>query len=312
MRQDVALPRSSVDDETFALRLAAAFAALLALTEGLIVLGALVRANDAGLACPDWPLCFGELVPRMDLRVGFEWTHRLVAGTVGVAFTGLAVLALRRPFTRDACTGLLALAALLLAAQVVLGGLTVWELLAFWTVTSHLVTGNAFALTLLWIALSLRDAGRGIAAPERAVHPVTLAVLGVCLLLLAQMVLGGLVASRYAGLACPDFPTCRDGLWLPTFEAGVGLQLLHRINGAALVLGLGAATWIAWRARSPVWSALALASALGITQIGVGAANVLLSLPVEVTGAHSALAAALVLGAGLAVHRSGLLSSRSR
>ena len=38
-------------------RLAAAFAGLLVLTEVLIVLGALVRAHGAGLACPDWPLC---------------------------------------------------------------------------------------------------------------------------------------------------------------------------------------------------------------------------------------------------------------
>lgn len=54
-------------------KIATGFVALVVLTECLIVLGALVRAHEAGLACPDWPLCFGEFVPAFDLRVAFEW-----------------------------------------------------------------------------------------------------------------------------------------------------------------------------------------------------------------------------------------------
>jgi cytochrome c oxidase assembly protein subunit 15 len=119
--------------------LAAGFFALCAATFGLIVLGALVRAHGAGLACPDWPLCFGRLVPAFDLRVAFEWSHRAVAGAVGLGFAGLAVAALRRPAARAACGRWLAVAAALLAAQILLGALTVWHLLAAWTVTSHLV-----------------------------------------------------------------------------------------------------------------------------------------------------------------------------
>ena len=88
-------------------RLAAGFGALVVLTFGLIVLGALVRAHGAGLACPDWPLCFGELLPPMDFKVAFEWTHRLVAGCVALLFAGLAVAGVgvvrieALPFTLD-------------------------------------------------------------------------------------------------------------------------------------------------------------------------------------------------------------------
>ena len=54
------------------------------------MLGALVRAHEAGLACPDWPLCFGEFVPAFDLRVGFEYSHRVLAGSVSLLFAALA------------------------------------------------------------------------------------------------------------------------------------------------------------------------------------------------------------------------------
>ncbi|MDJ0852147.1 MAG: COX15/CtaA family protein [Myxococcota bacterium] len=291
-------------DETIALRLAGGFGALVVLTFGLIVLGALVRANDAGLACPDWPLCFGEFVPRMDLRVGFEWGHRVIAGFVGLAFVTLGTLALRRAELRAVCAPLLGVAALLLALQVLLGALTVWQLLASWTVTAHLLTGNAFAASLLWMALLLRDHGRGAAPALAASARARAVVSGAALLLALQMLLGGLVASSYAGLACPDFPTCREGLWLPTFEGAVGLQLLHRINGAALVVGLVLAA-LATRGEAPLLRRAAqVALGLGLAQVCVGAANVLLRLPVEVTGLHSALAAALVLTATVALRES--------
>ena len=105
-------PGRSVDgpDARSARRLAAGFAALLGLTWALIVLGALVRAHAAGLACPDWPLCFGELVPRFDLKVAFEWGHRVTAGAVSLAFAALAAFALRRAATRRVTARLLAIA----------------------------------------------------------------------------------------------------------------------------------------------------------------------------------------------------------
>jgi heme A synthase len=281
-------------------RLALGFAGLLAATFCLIVLGALVRAQAAGLACPDWPLCFGELVPRMNLRVGFEYTHRVAVGSVSLAFAALAILALREPLARRACGRLLALAAGLLGLQILLGALTVWHLLASWTVTSHLLIGNAFAVTLLLTACALRDAAQGRA--PRAAAPLRLrrALLAVAVLLALQVALGGLVSSRFAGLACPEWPTCNGGLWFPSWHGNVGLHLLHRSNGYALLLALGVA---ACAARGvPLLAGLgALALGLGLAQVGVGIANVRLGIPVELTGLHSALAAALVLTLALAL-----------
>jgi cytochrome c oxidase assembly protein subunit 15 len=266
----------------------------------LIVLGALVRAHGAGLACPDWPLCFGQVLPTFDLRVGFEWTHRAVAGSVALSFACLAVATLRAPASRRAVGAWLAAAAALLGLQILLGALTVWQLLAAWTVTAHLVTGNAFAVTLLVVAVRLRRAGQ---APrhERASPRARFALAAGAVLLFAQIVLGGLVASSYSGLACPDWPSCRGGAWFPSLEGPVGLHLLHRTTGYLVVLVLAG---LALRARRPpgLRRALAASSALALLQVAVGIANVLTRLPVEVTGLHSALAAALVLTTSFAVH----------
>lgn len=274
-------------------RLALGFALLVALTFGLIVLGALVRAHEAGLACPDWPLCFGQFVPQMDLRVAFEWTHRVAAGGISLVFVGLASIALRAPASDAQLRRLLAIAAVLLAVQIVLGALTVWLRLASWTVTAHLLTGNTFAATLLWIALHLRERSRE-SQPAVALAWSRWTVGAVALLLFLQMGLGGLVSSQYAGMACPEWPACNGGLYFPSFRGSVGLHLLHRWNGYALLIALG---FLAWRHRRDVAlrGIAALALGLGVAQVVVGIANVLTGIPVEVTGLHSALAASLVL-----------------
>jgi cytochrome c oxidase assembly protein subunit 15 len=300
-----AAPGPAVDDdlvpaEHARLRAAASCFALVALTYLLITIGALVRAHDAGLACPDWPLCFGEFLPAMNLEVTFEWTHRLIAGSVALLFAGLTISLLRRPETPLPCRRLLGLATGLLTAQILLGALTVWLKLASWTVTAHLITGNSFCVTLLLIGCSLRDSVHGRAArPAAATHARSL-VLVCAALLFVQMLLGGLVSSRYAGLVCTEWPACNGGHWFPTWSGNVGLHLLHRMNGYALIAAFGWAVMAA-RGDAKLHRLLTLLLCLSVLQIAVGVANVLLGLPQEITGLHTALAAALVLTLTLAV-----------
>jgi len=89
------------------------------------VVGALVRAHGAGLACPDWPLCFGQLIPEIDLKVGFEFGHRVMAGGVSLALVALAVFVLRNAELRARYRVPLAAVFAILGVQIVLGGLTV-------------------------------------------------------------------------------------------------------------------------------------------------------------------------------------------
>jgi len=275
-------------------RLAFGFQLLVVLTFCLIVLGALVRANGAGLACPDWPLCFGNLIPEIDTRVGFEWSHRLLAGSVTAIFAFLSWSAWRSSARSGTVTALLTIAAVLIAIQITLGALTVWLKLAPWTVTAHLITGNLFASTTFLLALAFR-AEKNIRNRHSTVSRRTrlwITVTGG--LLLIQLGLGGLVSSRYVGMACPEWPTCNGGVWFPTWVGGVGLHLFHRMTAYALIVCLGAAAF-SCRRDGHLRGATALAFALGILQGIVGVASVSNGIPVELTGLHTALAAALVL-----------------
>lgn len=260
----------------------------------LLVFGSTVRVFRAGLACPDWPLCYGQVVPDWDFKVYLEFGHRAYAGLISLLFFGVAWAASKTdvwPRVR----GPFLFAATALFAQVILGGLTVLELLAEWTVASHLIVGNTFCASLLWMALR--------ASPHKA-PPAAGAVkwLAVALLIAVpcQMALGGLVSAKEAALVCPAWPTCDGTNWFPTWSGAVGVHLMHRTFGYAVgVLGLTTGA-LAWR-RGAGLPALAVLGFITM-QVSLGIANLLFLRPIPVTLAHSGTAALIVLSTTWLVH----------
>jgi cytochrome c oxidase assembly protein subunit 15 len=118
----------------------------------LLIAGALVTSNDAGLSVPDWPFAPGTLLPRMVGGVLYEYSHRMIAGFVSALTIGLAVWAWKREPRR--WVRLLAMTALLLVvAQAVLGGITVLFFLPAPISTAHAALAQFFFCTL--VALSL-------------------------------------------------------------------------------------------------------------------------------------------------------------
>lgn len=86
------------------------------LTLLLITVGGLVTNTDSGLACPDWPMCFGTPFPRMVGGVLMEHGHRYIATAVGLLTALLAVGALWRQRQAALAVPLVAFSALLLGA----------------------------------------------------------------------------------------------------------------------------------------------------------------------------------------------------
>lgn len=278
-----------VDETRIRKLLARCFAGLAGITWLLLIFGSTVRVHGAGLACPDWPLCFGEVVPEFNFQVFLEWGHRQLAGIIGVVFLGFSAPILLKPALRREFGWHVVLLGLVLASQIVLGGLTVLKLLAYWSVTLHLLFGNAFMALL--ISLSARLA-LSVASPESRVAPRLLALtLGVMVAI--QLALGGLVSSNYAGLACTEWPTCNGGVWFPTFTGIVGLQLWHRL-GAYLLTALAVAFALAVRNNQALRGFAGAILALIAIQVVLGVSNVFLAMPVELAVAHAATAHAIV------------------
>lgn len=300
----------------------------------VVVVGAYVRLMHAGLGCPDWPGCYGEMTPahaqtEIDKAVQAqggehgpvslakawkEMGHRYLAGTLGLLIFAIAVVAWRQGRQLGRSPALAIALAALVVFQAALGMWTVTLLLKPVVVTLHLLGGMATLSLLAW--MSLRELP--LQGPADGAHTCTLKpwAVGAIAVVVAQIALGGWVAANYAALACVDFPTCH-GEWLPDMDFRHGFQIVRELGRTADGghLAYEALTAIHWTHRIGALITLAYVSALAVAlvripgmaryavalgavlalQIALGIANVLAGLPLAVAVAHNAVAALLLL-----------------
>ncbi|HMZ61191.1 MAG TPA: COX15/CtaA family protein, partial [Leptospiraceae bacterium] len=57
-----------------------------------ILFGPLVRATNSGLACPDWPLCYGKVIPPAEFRIWMEVGHRIYSAILSILFVYMLVM----------------------------------------------------------------------------------------------------------------------------------------------------------------------------------------------------------------------------
>jgi|TARA_B110000483_G_scaffold141911_1_gene169453 cytochrome c oxidase assembly protein subunit 15 len=311
-----------------------AVAALL-LAVVVIMLGSFTRLVDAGLGCPDWPGCYGHLTwpdeadeivaanqaypdaPVLQDKTWPEMVHRYVAGTLGLFVLALAVIAFRNRKEECYPFRLPMIMFVLVVWQAMFGMWTVTLKLWPQVVTIHLMGGVATFSLLALLAFRLNDNWRISKQPLSALRPLRPLILIGLLVVIVQVFLGGWVASNYAAVACPDFPTCQLS-WIPpmnfaegfNFTQGVGpnylggrldgdartaIHFAHRIGALVTALYLFGLVVLMLKKKQKVISGMAgLVAGLLVIQIGLGISNVLMSIPLSVAVAHNFMGALLV------------------
>jgi len=245
----------------------------------VVVLGAYVRLSDAGLGCPDWPGCYGQLtVPEAEQHVSQaneayperpveaakawkEMIHRYFASTLGLLIIALAFVG----WKNKRVTGQQFRLPLFLVALVILQGL-----LGMWSVTIklnptivmlHLIGGMTTLSLLWWVTLRQSRMFIPTSSYPTQLKPFSgLAVIGL-IVVAFQIMLGGWTSANYAALACSDFPACQGALIPPTdfaeafnlwrgieinFEGGVldntarvTIHFVHRLGALVTLLFIG-------------------------------------------------------------------------
>lgn len=222
----------------------------LVLSVVVIMLGAYTRLTDAGLGCPDWPGCYGQMVlpnsspalvqaqktfPSLPIRAHKAWTemvHRYIAGTLGTLIVILGFWALFRRFQHQHQPIVAPLLLIgLLAFQVVLGMWTVTLKVLPFVVTLHLMGGMAIASVLGWLAFSTKPnpLPSSVISAKAGIQKLRPWVVLGMIILIVQIFLGAWTSTNYAALACPDFPFCQ-GKWLPTMDWHNAFNILSPIG----------------------------------------------------------------------------------
>ncbi|MEE9552507.1 MAG: COX15/CtaA family protein [Gammaproteobacteria bacterium] len=289
--------------------------------------------SDAGLGCPDWPGCYGQLIvpdheqeilsvdeayPDRPLEHGKAWKemiHRYAAGTLGLVILALAILAVKNRKQSGQAVILPIALLFLVIFQALLGMWTVTLLLKPVFVMGHLLGGMAILSLLYWLLIRQTGDSKNPGQGHKQLFPWVVAGLFV---LLIQISLGGWTSANYAAMVCPDFPTCQ-GKWWPQmdftegftlwrglgvdYEGGVlagdartAIHLSHRLGALLTLSVVGAVAIRAIRDKNQVISRTGIVLLLVLlTQIGLGITNIVRLLPLPVAVAHNGVAAILLL-----------------
>ncbi len=299
----------------------------------VVSLGAYTRLTNAGLGCPDWPGCYGQLrMPaegegrtaaqalypdqRIDaIKAWTEMVHRYVAGCLVfliLVSLGLVVASRRRGENLSLKFPVFLVA--WIGFQAVLGMWTVtWRLLPI-VVMAHLLSG-----AILFCGLVLFRVQVSQISFKRL--PAWRPWIGLGLLIVfLQMALGGWVSANYAGIACEGFPTC-NGAWWPVHwsslkmalyvlnspigmnyqggvlqhEVRVVIQVIHRWGALVTTLYSLSLVSLLWMNRPDrFWRGMGGWVLLLLTvQILLGIINVLYYLPLPVAVLHNVVAVLL-------------------
>lgn len=259
----------------------------------LVVWGAIVRINGAGMTCPDWPRCRGAWFPALDPKVMYEYYHRVGAAllTVIVIATFLAAWLARNEAPAAFKASWVSLG--LIVAQIIAGAVTIVLQNDAPSVAVHLVLGFSTFVSLLMVTIIAYAQPAGGVQPGMGDRFKWLALSTTSLAFLAVFA-GGWMAASNDGLACTALPLCGAA---GDMTAAQQIHMAHRYV-AYVTIAAALVTWFAALrtpkldplARAASWVALVLA----VLQGALGAATIISGLEPVLRSWHEANAALLI------------------
>jgi len=270
---------------------------LLGATISLVVIGVIVRATDSGMGCPDWPLCYGQLIPPttdsgdvIAYKAWLEWIHRAIAALIGLIVLAVVFTALRNLKGRRSLQGAsIALLALVLF-QAWLGRQTVLESNSGASVTAHLASAMAFVGLQVWV-LARSGYDETLAGIRRASGSVVAPIVAAGAIY-ALLLFGSNVTGTDTGLLYPDWPLMGGTLFPPITELSTPM-VVHRYATAIVALILISAIWIVRREKGSsvrVRQLLTYAAVVFAVQCVIGAIQIFTKLAPWTQTLHVALA----------------------
>lgn len=304
----------------------------------VVILGAYTRLADAGLGCPDWPGCYGQLiVPNAEdgtiiegyerpLEVAKGWKemiHRYAAASLGLLIFVIVFFAFKGVPQYRQHLGLPIFTAFFVVLQGLFGMWTVTLMVHPGIVTTHLIGGFLTTILLTWMLL---NQSRPTLTFQRISTKHKLLIILTLIVLIIQIALGGWTSTNYAALACgEEFPTCLGSYWPDVdyhgatywgpigsehdYEYGVlensaraGIQMIHRI-GAVITLIVTISMIYSLKGYTNLKPNLIMIATLLTTQVALGILNVLLSLPMTIAVLHNAIALLLLISIIMLIHK---------